>query len=186
MEVSVLITGIIIFFARICDVSLGTLRTIITVQGRSHLAFFLGLGEILIWITAASTVITQLKDNPILILFYALGYATGNVTGINIERKLALGFLILRVISVSRGKEIASRLRGAGQAVTVFTGEGLKGPVTELYIVCRRRDQNWILQMVKEEDADAFYITEQAGSVNKILRPMPVPATGWRAALKKK
>ncbi len=182
----VLWMGIAIFAARVCDVSIGTVRTIVTVHGRSGLAFFLGLGEITLWLGAASTVITQVGDIPILGVFYALGYATGNFLGIRLERRVALGSLILRVITARRGKEMADCLREKGQAVTVFTGEGLKGAVKELYIVCRRRDLKWILPLVKGKDPEAFYITEHAGSVNKVLRPVGVPATGWRAIFKKK
>ncbi len=186
MEFNVLLMGVVIFIARVCDVSIGTVRTIVTVHGRSGIAFFLGLIEISLWLAAASTVIVQVRDVPILGAFYVLGYATGNFLGIQMERKIAFGSLILRVITAVRGKEMADALREKGQAVTVFTGEGLKGTVKELYIVCRRRDLRWILPLVKEEDPDAFYITERAGSVNKILRPMAVPATGWRAIFKKK
>ena len=186
MDFQVLLLGIVIFIARVCDVSIGTVRTLVTVQGRSGVAFFLGLGEITLWLAAASTVITQVKDIPILGAFYALGFATGNFLGIWLERKIAFGSLILRVITAARGQEMAGALREMGQAVTVFTGEGLKGTVKELYIVCRRRDLRWILPLVKEKDPEAFYITERAGSVNKILRPVAVPATGWRAIFKKK
>ncbi len=186
MEINVYLLGVIIFFARICDVSAGTVRTIVTVQGRTVIAFFLGLIEIIIWITVVSTVIHKIKESPVLLIFYALGYATGNVIGIVIERKLAFGLIILRVITMTKGKRMAKRLRETGQPVTAFVGEGMSGPVTELYIACRRRDLKWILLLVKEEDPDAFYITEYARDVSKILRPTKTPVTGWRAALKKK
>jgi len=186
MEINVYLLGVIIFFARICDVSAGTIRTIVTVQGRTVIAFFLGLIEIIIWITVVSTVIHKIKESPVLLIFYALGYATGNVIGIVIERKLAFGLIILRVITMTKGKRMANRLRETGQPVTAFVGEGMSGPVTELYIACRRRDLKWILLLVKEEDPDAFYITEYARDVSKILRPVKTPVTGWRAALKKK
>ena len=77
-EYNIIVTGIFVFFARICDVSIGTIRTIVTVQGRTAIAFGLGLIEITIWILVVSTVITQVKEQPILIAFYAFGYATGN------------------------------------------------------------------------------------------------------------
>jgi len=186
MDINVYLLGVIIFFARICDVSAGTVRTIVTVQGRTVISFFLGLIEIIIWITVVSTVIHKIKESPVLLIFYALGYATGNVIGIVIERKLAFGLIILRVITMTKGKIMANRLRETGQAVTAFIGEGMSGPVTELYIACRRRDLKWILLLVKEEDPDAFYITEYARDVSKILRPIKTPVTGWRAAIKKK
>ena len=88
LETHILLTGLIVFVARICDVSIGTVRTIVTVQGRTVIAFVLAVFEISIWITIVSTVIHQVKDNPVLIAFYAFGYATGNVVGIMVERKI--------------------------------------------------------------------------------------------------
>lgn len=73
-----LITGMIIFFARVCDVSLGTIRTIVTVQGRTVIAFFLGLVEVVIWISIVSTIVLTINNSPVLVVFYAFGYATGN------------------------------------------------------------------------------------------------------------
>jgi uncharacterized protein YebE (UPF0316 family) len=186
MDPHTFLTGLIIFLARICDVSLGTIRTIVIVQGRTIVAFFLGLIEVVIWITIVSTVVHSIKETPILVLFYSLGFATGNVVGIMAERKLAFGLIILRVITRRKEGPIADRLRKLGQAVTVFRGEGMRGPVSELYIACRRRDLKWILPIVREEDDTAFYITEQARDVSKILKPFHEPLTGWRAVFKKK
>lgn len=186
MNINVLITGLLIFLARICDVSLGTIRTIVTVQGRTGVAFILGFLEILIWITVVSAVVHKIKELPILSLFYALGFASGNVVGIMVERKIAFGFIVLRVITRDAGKAMADRLRKSGQTVTTFVGEGMVGPVTKLYIVCRRRDLKWILPIVKEEDPESFYIIEPARDVSKVLRPIYQPVTGWRAIFKKK
>jgi uncharacterized protein YebE (UPF0316 family) len=131
-DTTILLTGFIVFFSRICDVSIGTIRTIVTVQGRTVIAFILAIFEISIWIAVASTVINQIKDQPILVVFYAFGYATGNVVGILVERKLAFGLVILKVITKVAGKPLAHRLRELGQPVTVFEGEGMEGPVNEL------------------------------------------------------
>jgi uncharacterized protein YebE (UPF0316 family) len=185
MDFSILQTGILVFFARVCDVSLGTVRTIITVQGRSILAFFLGLFEVLIWITIVSTVVLHIKESPILVLFYAFGYATGNVVGILVERKLAFGLIVLRVITADTGRKMADRLRSKGLAVTIFYGEGMNGTVTELYMAIRRKDLHWILSLVKEEDPDAFYITEQARDVSKSLKPISNTCNDGWSLLKK-
>ena len=114
LENHILLTGIVVFFARICDVSIGTVRTIVTVQGRSVIAFILALFEITIWVTVAGTVINQIKDQPLLVVFYAFGYATGNVVGIMVERKLAFGIIILKVLTRKAGLEIAAHLRNKG------------------------------------------------------------------------
>ena len=183
---SVLLTGLLVFVARICDVSIGTIRTIVTVQGRTVLAFFLAIVEISIWVTVVSAVINQIKDQPLLVVFYAFGYATGNVVGIMAERKLAFGTMILRIITRTAGAEIAAHLRDRGQPVTIFRGEGMRGPVNELYIACRRRDMKWILPEVQRIDPKLFYVIEQARDMRKVLRPVHSPMGGWRAVEKGK
>lgn len=186
MDLNILLTGLIVFAARVGDVSIGTIRTILTVQGRTVISFFLAIIEITIWITVVSTVIHQVKEHPILIVFYAFGFATGNVVGIITERRLAFGLIILKVITRKAGKSMADRLRKMGQPVTVFIGEGMRGPVNELYIVCRRKNLKRFLSIVKQEDPEAFYIIEQARDVSKVLKPVLSPVGGWRAVLKKK
>ncbi|MGA6924443.1 MAG: DUF5698 domain-containing protein [Desulfosarcina sp.] len=182
----ILLTGVIVFLARICDVSIGTVRTIVTVQGRTAIAFTLAIFEISIWLTVVSTVINQIKDQPLLVVFYAFGYATGNVIGIMVERKLAFGTMILRIITRDAGPEIAAQLRQKGQPVTVFHGEGMRGPVNELYIACRRRDLKWILPEVQKIDPRLFYVIEQARDMSKVLKPLYSPLGGWRATDKRK
>lgn len=186
IDLNILLTGLLIFVARIADVSLGTVRIIVTVQGRRVIAFFLGICELLIWITVVSTVIYKIKDYPILALFYAFGYATGNVVGINLERKLALGFIILRVITRTAGKSLADCIRAMGQPVTIFRGEGMRGPVDELYVACRRRDLKRILAVVKSEDPDAFYITEMARDVSNGVRSPYLLFGGQRSSLRRR
>jgi uncharacterized protein YebE (UPF0316 family) len=182
----ILLTGAVIFVARICDVSIGTIRTIVTVQGRTTIAFVLAIFEISIWVTVASTVITQIRDQPLLVIFYAFGYATGNVVGIMVERKLAFGTMILRIITRRAGSEIADHLRQKGQPVTIFRGEGMLGPVSELYIACRRRELKWILPEVQRIDPKLFYVLEQARDMSKVLKPLYSPLGGWRATDKRK
>ena len=87
MEFSTLLLGLLIFLARVVDVSLGTIRTIVIVQGKTLVAFVLGFIEVLIWITIVSTVVHRITETPVLVLFYALGFATGNVVGIIMERR---------------------------------------------------------------------------------------------------
>ena len=186
IDTATLLTGLWIFAARICDVALGTVRTIVTVQGRSVIAFFLAIIEILIWISVISTVVKMVGDRPVLAIFYALGFATGNMVGIAVERRIALGFMILRVITRTAGKPMAARLRSMGQAVTIFRGEGMRGPVDELYIACRRRDLKWILPVVRSVDPEAFYITEPVREVSKALKPMMSQVASWGTAFKKK
>jgi uncharacterized protein YebE (UPF0316 family) len=180
------VLGILVFLARIVDVSVGTLRTISIIQGRSKVAFVLAFIETTVWLLVLSAVLPQVMNSPILGVFYAFGFATGNVVGIMVEKRLAMGYTNFRVITTRFAKEITSSLREKGFAVTNFEGEGKDGKVTEIYVVSDRKNLPALVKIVKEIEPDAFYIAEQAGIVSKIRRPMMVPTTGWRGIQKKK
>ncbi len=186
-DLPTILLGVLIFLARVADVSMGTMRTISIVQGRTRIAFLLGFIEVSMWLVIISTVIHSISEKPILGVFYALGFSTGNVAGIILEKRIAFGHIIVRIISTQSGREIAEKIRQTGHAVTTFQGEGLTGPVTMLYVVCRRKEQTEVVQMVRSIEPDAFYTVDMAGSVSKIYRPYcPQQPTGWRAIFKKK
>lgn len=174
-----------IFFARIADVSLGTVRTIAVVKGRILIASLLGFVEVLIWVIAVSNVVTRL-DQPINLVAWAAGFAVGNAVGIFIERKLALGDVVMRIISRGQGPEIAERLRHLGQRVTEFEGKGRSGPVQLLYLVMDRVDADRVERIARNIDPDAVVVNEDVRHANIKLRPMMTPRTDWRSVLKRK
>jgi len=174
-----------IFVLRIVDVSLGTVRTISLVQGRTWLAMGLGFFEVLVWITVIAGVMSAVKESPVLLITYAAGFAAGNGVGILIDRKLAMGVQVVRIISKKAGPQIARRIREDGQAVTCFTGEGRTGPVTLLYITCRRRAIAGFLKEALELDPGLFYVIEPVSGLNRRIFGVPHP-TGWRGVSKRK
>jgi len=178
--------GIFVFLARIVDVSVGTLRTISIIQGRTKVAFFLAFIEISVWLLVLSAVLPKVIESPLLGFFYALGFATGNVVGILVEKRLAMGYANFRIITMQNAKRISEAIREKGFAVTTFEGEGKEGRVTEVYVACERKALPGLIKLVKEIEPDAFYIAEQAGFISKIRRPTMIPPTGWRAVQKKK
>lgn len=186
MDAYLFFTGLLIFLTRVVDVSLGTIRTIVTVQGRMLSAFLLGLLEVTLWLVVISAVVDRVMAQPILILFYALGFSTGNVVGIWVERKIALGDIILRLIVPDHRKEVHEALRAMDFPFTIFRGEGREGPVLEFYVVCSRRDLNRILSRVLAIDPTIFYLTETPGQVRRMRQAIVNPPTGWRAIAKRK
>ncbi|MBN2357175.1 DUF2179 domain-containing protein [candidate division KSB1 bacterium] len=187
MSYPTIILGVIVFLARVTDVTLGTVRTISIVQGRTKIAFMMGFIEVSLWLLVVAKVLQKVAEEPVLTVFYALGFATGNVVGIYFERRLAFGYSVLRVFSPDHEKSMAEQLRNQGYAVTSFIGEGKSGPVTMLYIVCRRKQLQDILSLVKHISPEAFYIVEPASSVSKLYQPYLLETgTGWRAIFKKK
>ncbi len=167
MDRSSLWLCILIFFARICDVSLGTLRVIMVTQGRRVLAAGLGFFEILIWILAVSRVMSGAR-HPGLIIAYAAGFACGNFIGLTIERWVAFGHQVVRVFS-RQGEEIAEKLRTLGFRVTLFEGRGRDGPVHSTYTETERREVPRLLETARAIDPSCYYVIDDiriASSVN--------------------
>ena len=136
--------GILIFLARVVDVSVGTLRTISIVQGRTKIAFFLAFIETSVWLLVLSAVLPQVMHTPILGLFYAFGFATGNVVGILVEKRLAMGYTNFRIITSKHAKEITNSLREKGFAVTTFEGEGKDGKSLKFMLLPKEKIcQHW-------------------------------------------
>lgn len=171
---AVLLTGVAIFLARIIDVSCGAIRTISLVQGRMALAFWAGFVEVVVWLIVLSNTLDRVMSTPALGVFYAFGFATGNVVGIWIERRIALGTVAIRVFCSVGGREAADALRADGQRVTLFEGEGRNGPVIELYVVCARRVTGLLLQKIRTHAPDAFYTLEAVMRVNSPPPSIPV------------
>lgn len=175
----------LIFMARIADVSLGTVRTICVVRGMRGLATAMGFLEVSIWITAVSSVMTHLRD-PLNVIAYASGFATGNWVGIWLENRLAIGHQMVRMITRERGRELAERLRGEGHSVTEVIGKGGDGPVELCFTAAARREVPGIVALAVRIDPDVLTTVEDVRSTNlKMYRRVP-NKTGWRAVLKKK
>jgi uncharacterized protein YebE (UPF0316 family) len=184
METEVILTCLFIFTARIIDVSMGTLRTLWMVQGRKAAVFSLGFVEVLIWVLAVSKVIQNLGEEPVYAFVYALGFATGNYTGLLIDQKLAYGEQVIRIFS-RQGKGMADTLREMGFGVTVFKGEGRDSDIDMLFIELKRKKGPLVVQTARKLDPACYYVvdTVQLASTARLSGPEP---TGWRARLKKK
>ena len=96
---SYLIMPFLIFIARVCDVSINTLRVMFVMNGRKTIAPLLGFFEALIWLLAISQIIQNI-DNPLSYLAFAAGFAAGTYFGMVMEEKLAIGRVLVRVITV--------------------------------------------------------------------------------------
>jgi uncharacterized protein YebE (UPF0316 family) len=158
--------GLLIFTLRVCDMSLDTLRVLFVMRGRKGLAWVLGFFQSLIFIIAISSVLTHL-GNVFNIIGYAAGFATGNVVGMKIEERLAVGHSLLTIISSTRGAVIAESLRKFGYAVTEIPARGKDGTVTVLHCSVLRKDISAVDTIVLEADPNAFVTVEDMRPVRR-------------------
>ncbi|MBO7496477.1 MAG: DUF2179 domain-containing protein [Salinivirgaceae bacterium] len=163
---SYIILPILIFFARVTDVSIGTIRIILVAKGYKKLAPVAGFFETLIWIVAISNIIQNI-DNWACYIGYAAGFATGNLVGMFIEEKLALGHELIRIITVNNYTDLSAKLHDHGFAVTVTNAEDHNGPVGILYIITTRKRAKEVVDIVNEQDPSAIYTIESIRHVNR-------------------
>jgi uncharacterized protein YebE (UPF0316 family) len=179
-------TALLVFSLRIVDVSFGTLRTFAVVQGRLKLSVLLGFLETFVWLTAVAQALLASKNNWLLIVAYCAGFAAGNAVGIQIERKLALGVVVVRMFSAQAGGAIAAALGLKGWKPTTFQGIGADGPNTLIYVTCPRRDAASLLSTAQAVDPHVYYsldlVREYYGGIAGALRSQTV----GRSILRKK
>lgn len=160
-----LVLPLLIFFARISDVTIGTIRIIFLARGNKTLAPILGFFEVFIWIIAISTIMKHL-DNFVCYFAYAAGFATGNFVGIKLEERLAIGVLLVRVFAKKEISELTDALHNAGYGGTVIEAKGRYEDVSILYSIVRRHDLKDLSRIIHSVNPDAFYTVEDIRSVS--------------------
>jgi len=160
----------LIFIARVADVSLGTIRVIFVARGLKYLAPIVGFFEILIWLMAIGQIMQNLS-NPLCYIAYAGGFATGNYVGILIAEKLSLGVVLIRVITSKDASELLEYLKSAEYGVTSVDAHGSAGKVQVVFTIVPRREVTGVVNLIKQFNPKAFYTIEEVGFVEEGIFP---------------
>ncbi|BAT71972.1 conserved hypothetical protein [Thermosulfidibacter takaii ABI70S6] len=164
----VLIGCLLIFFARIVDVSLGTIRIMMVSKGKRKEAAFIGFFEVLIWAVVVAHIIQNLSK-PIYFVAYAAGFSAGIWTGMKIEEKLAIGNVLVRVITRLKADELEKKLRDNNFIVTSVDAHGKYGPVKVIFGIIDRKEVPRFLAIVRKCNPNAFYTIEEVKEVRQRL-----------------
>jgi uncharacterized protein YebE (UPF0316 family) len=159
----------LLFGLRAADLALATLRVLAIVRGRPTLAWFLGFVEAVLFILGAAGLLANLGQ-PLSILAYAAGFATGTVVGLTLERQFLPANSLIRIYSPSRGRAISSALREAGRGATEVPGRGRGGTVDVIFTYIRRRQENRVRKEIRRLDPEAVMTVEN----------VRVLAGGWK------
>jgi uncharacterized protein YebE (UPF0316 family) len=161
-----LIMPLLIFMARVCDVSINTLRIMFMLNGKKKVAPILGFFEAMIWLLAIGQIFQNI-DNPMSYLAYAGGFAMGTFVGMTIEEKLALGRVLVRVITPTPMPELVDYMIDRNFRFTSVGAEGRYGKVTLLFTVMKREDLKGFITKVKSCNDKAFYTIESVKRVSE-------------------
>ena len=155
-----LVLPLLIFLARVFDQSMGILRIIFATKGYPSKAFVFGFFESFVWLLAIGHIMTKI-DNLMYYFVYAGGFATGNVVGMYIEKRLSIGLVLIRVVFQKNSEDSITLLRAKGYRLTVFDAMGIDQPVKGLFSVIKRAQVNDFINKLIENNPTAFYTIEE-------------------------
>lgn len=164
------ILPVVIYLLRTFDLTVSTLRMLLIVRGKAAAAWITGFIQALSFILGIAGVLSNLH-NPLNLVAYAAGFATGNVIGITIESKVAPGHSLMRITSPERGNLIAETLRELGRGVTEVFAQGKHGMVSLIYCYVPRREVKRTKNQIVVLDPDVFITVENVRELHG----------GWRA-----
>jgi uncharacterized protein YebE (UPF0316 family) len=162
--------SLFIFVAEVCVVTISTMRTIFVARGMKVLAPLLGFFEVSIWLFAIGEVMKNLSDLSCSAAF-AGGFTLGNFLGILLEEKLAMGSVVVRVITRHHAGELVENLRAAGYGVTCVDGQGSRGPVQIILTIVRRKELERVLTLTRQFDPNVFYSVDDLQSAARGVAP---------------
>ena len=180
-----LFVPLFIFFARILDVTIGTIRIIMIARGNRVLSALLGFFEVTIWLLAISQVLANLT-NIVSYIAYGGGFAAGNFIGISLERRLAIGMQAIHVVTKENLKILSMLLREKGFGVTNMKATGQKGKLDFIYIVAPRKEAQQVVKLVKEFDPESFISIADLRSTSAGYFGSITPGNSWLKRLYKR
>jgi uncharacterized protein YebE (UPF0316 family) len=162
---------LLVFFARVIDVTLGTLRIIFISRGKKYIAPILGFVEVFIWIAVVAQIVRGVND-LVTYFAYAAGFAAGNFVGMYIEDRLAIGTQVIRIIVPEGAEDLTTNLSAAGYGITRVDGMGANGPVKLIYTIVKRKDISIVLSLIHQTHPHAFLSIEDVRSTQEGVFPI--------------
>lgn len=161
---------ILIFLARICDVSIGTFRTMLVISGHRYISAGLGFVEVVIWTLAVGGALTYLGESVLALVAYAGGFAAGVYVGMFLEDRIALGYRALRIIANGSHVDLAGKLREHGYRVTRVDGSGRDGPVEIAFCVIRRKRLAEVRELIARFAPSSYVTVERVDPLPHVIR----------------
>lgn len=168
----------LIFLARVCDVSIGTIRIMLLPKSRKIIIAVLAFLEMMIWLLAIRQILFDVS-NVVMLVAFAGGFASGNLVGMWIEEKLAVGIEIIRIITPHNTDKLLEEFRQKRYGYTIVDAEGSMGKVKIIFLVIHRKERRRLLDLVRKLNPDAFFSVEDVKAVKEKAFSL-VRESGWR------
>lgn len=162
-----LVLPIIILAAKIVEASMETIRTVYISRGHKYLASGIGVVKTAIWLVSTGIVLTNLTYLPGIVAYVA-GYGIGTLLGMEIEKKIGIGNVIVRIISPKDPEGLMQRLGDLGFGITRVNGSGrFTQTVSVLLLVIPRREEARLLAVLQQDYPDLLFTIEDISTMSE-------------------
>lgn len=152
-----------IFFARILDVTLGTVRTIFTVKGRTIIAGIIAFIEVFIWFVVVKEALNTELSSIWIVISYSAGYATGTMLGILVSKTFINSIISVEVITSKGTEENIELIREKGYGVSVLeTVNNISDKKQMLFITLNSRNLKDLKHILYQIDPKAFLVVNES------------------------
>ena len=156
--------SLIIFFGRIVDVSLGTIRINFIIRRKKIIAACIGFVEVIVFVSIIAKVIQDINNNIYGIFAYGAGFAIGTIIGMLISDKLSKDLFTTNIISKHKSEEIETSLRKEGFGATSYQGFGKDGNIKIINVICRNNCIDRLNKIALAIDPNSFITSSIVGS----------------------
>jgi uncharacterized protein YebE (UPF0316 family) len=162
---SIWLLPILIFLARVTDVSIGTLRIVFLSRGMKFIASAAAFLEVSVWLLAIGQIMQNITAWQNFIA-YAGGFACGNYVGLWLEEKLAVGLLAVMIITKNGADSLVEALKAQQYGLTRVAARGISGKTRMIFLVIRRKSLQRLLCIIRAEEPTAFVTVQDVRNVN--------------------
>lgn len=167
-ENSSLLIYVFIFFGKIIEVSVATIRIVLISRGERVKGAIIAVFEMFLWLLITGTVLSGFQKDIVRVVIFAFAFAIGNYVGSWMEDQLAFGLCSVQVIvpECSTSNELVIELRENNFAVTTIKGKGKDGERDIMFLHIKRKRISQAINIVKSNLSNAVIVVNDSKIVH--------------------
>lgn len=147
-----------VFFSRVFDVSLGTIRTVFTIKGKTIIASIIAFIEVTIWFLIAKEALNT-ATNTFIVISYAGGYSVGTLLGTYISKNFIKGLIRVEVITDKCNEGYINKIKSYGYGISIVDLKTFDNSTKNLLLIeVNNKELKKLTNLIRTIDSSAFIV----------------------------
>jgi uncharacterized protein YebE (UPF0316 family) len=152
-----------IFILKLLENALGTIRMLISINGKQVLSAILQFLISIVWVASASLAITNIASDPLKVIVFALASMVGSYVGCIITNKIEKTKNTL--FCITDEIKVLDTLNDLGYTYTTILGSSIKSYCYIILIVTTKKSKKNVIKNIKDIDNNAMIISGLSDTV---------------------